>query len=1724
MADLKVLELIAVPADGWETQFDGMPLAPGVHLRWSFWPELGWPSGGFEIKRRSWYEGEFEDRHPEPDWQMAAAFAAPPAASGVAAAMRAARTVTSGVVAATLEQHAASLVRLVQDSRATPPRPLRGMRGSQPIEIPSMQAVMLAAIDPYAARALGLAFIDGKIAPRTPVDYQAFGYWGAIPVPWHGTTFQTASPADLATGLFDGDLTRLSTGRGASLVTTAAGQTALQLVGVADLALSVELMQPARELEIELDGPTAATAAARWRVTGMSGARSLVVGGGGLTVTAAGATLRILTPESFPVDQLEIRDTTAASTTWRIIRLRHRRAPGNIATQASRIVRISPPSGSDPVPAESISVAWPPPLVATPAFARTSSQPAASQLGDDGRVKLDAFQVDAFLARPPAPPEDRPELARPVRLHVGHIRAAGGGAPARSEFPTLPMPLPGPSLAHVASWRLDGSLAGVGAGPALVARGTVRYAANRFAWTPSRRLDMQRPTLYLTGRSDSRDAGGAPGYLEANGIAALDAIGSELHLQLWVMPIEDAEPTPTLIGHNQGSSFRLALFKLGTFYRVRLHLHEATLDSNGTIPQGAWSHVAAHYDGQSVRFYVNGVLDLTRAAALGPVRANPERKLYIGCDPITGGMVGTVPVLPQPFAYPFAGLMADVQIRRGAETTFASHHLLAGWPLDGDLRERKSGVVAGTIGTARFVVDHPESVVRRAAQLDGTWCAVAPANRVADPGRRLCLKVRIKPGAGQTAPVIAGARGWKLSLQIDPAGYRVKIAVGARSAVSTTVIAAERWAEVIVGVDGEHASLYLNGAAAGWVELPYGRVPGDPGGSVTIGADPASRSAALVAPYRGLIADLDAGDTLPGAASPQFLVEPPAPPAEPAGDLTARGLEPGLYRLAVQGVDLFGRVGGLVASGSFTLPDDATPPRPGGARARFLPLLGEVTEATRPSKAAPSWSIRVRLTRPASIAATVAARLLRHDVELAQVAPGTDGRLAIERAQTWEIADATPTAEGLDLRLTSPPLPRLLPAAGQRVSIAHDLWVRTEWTWTGTQRLLAPRVDRFRLTERRWQAATSDWPTTWSPLASAAVAHGDLVAYDEAAPALACVPVSHADWATLREDPRPEDGPSSPHRGVKSIPEPFDPDAPAGPPRRRRPRARLWKLQLPVTTPLAGAPSRLDPAGLAPDDFVAGALVAYNAATEIQAWQLFTVHWHHWTAASGWTLYLVENSRGGDATAGPTPLLAQVRYYPGQRYRVDAALSPPLSLPAAVATQAIEIAVAALDTAGRASPVETSADARSGGAADVVAVNRLRPALPPRPTVVIDRADYYGKSRATVSWTPEPETGYHVFRATDNAVISRDVELRRAGQGIYERPEAERVSDDPDFETWLAAGWPDWVPGWRARLFVRRPADETDGAAMAAWEAANAVWRAWAARFYGALPATSADPLDPMTLQAIAGRPGVEEAFALVNGKPVDGGSFADTVPGAVRNRYLYRLRSQSAALVRGTEYGPVSAPVAAPSTRPPATPVLTRVAAGDRSVALAWVAGSEPALREYRIYRGRTRGELEDLRWWAPGVDGGMFVVAAGGAPEYVDGGLEPRAHYFYRLVAVDAAGNHSVGSTISAATPFDGGAPPEPEWIRVAWNAGTPEVVLEWRFPAAGRQQVQCRLEKRGGPTGAWLTASGWMAAAASDAWSFRDTRINPAATALRYRLKVATVSGQQAVFEAPAPERTG
>ena len=93
--------------------------------------------------------------------------------------------------------------------------------------------------------------------------------------------------------------------------------------------------------------------------------------------------------------------------------------------------------------------------------------------------------------------------------------------------------------------------------------------------------------------------------------------------------------------------------------------------------------------------------------------------------------------------------------------------------------------------------------------------------------------------------------------------------------------------------------------------------------------------------------------------------------------------------------------------------------------------------------------------------------------------------------------------------------------------------------------------------------------------------------------------------------------------------------------------------------------------------------------------------------------------------------------------------------------------------------------------ATMIAVNRKRPPKGPKPQAFIEaKADYYKKCNVTVIWdsdTPGGRYFYKLYRATDSAIYTRDLEQRRNKQGYYQAKANQDVfiKDDPDFTDWL---------------------------------------------------------------------------------------------------------------------------------------------------------------------------------------------------------------------------------------------------------------------------------------------------------------------------------------------------
>ncbi|MFN3652453.1 MAG: fibronectin type III domain-containing protein [Armatimonadota bacterium] len=121
--------------------------------------------------------------------------------------------------------------------------------------------------------------------------------------------------------------------------------------------------------------------------------------------------------------------------------------------------------------------------------------------------------------------------------------------------------------------------------------------------------------------------------------------------------------------------------------------------------------------------------------------------------------------------------------------------------------------------------------------------------------------------------------------------------------------------------------------------------------------------------------------------------------------------------------------------------------------------------------------------------------------------------------------------------------------------------------------------------------------------------------------------------------------------------------------------------------------------------------------------------------------------------------------------------------------------------------------------------------------------------------------------------------------------------------------------------------------------------------------------------------------------------------------------------------------------TTPPAAPSGLTASWTGSAVALKWTANSEADLAGYRVERGTSSTSLSQ--------------IASPSAAAYQDSSVSAGATYYYRIKAVDAAGNVSgasatVSVTVPGSTPSDTTPPAAPTGLTASWTGSA--VALKW------------------------------------------------------------------------------
>lgn len=387
-------------------------------------------------------------------------------------------------------------------------------------------------------------------------------------------------------------------------------------------------------------------------------------------------------------------------------------------------------------------------------------------------------------------------------------------------------------------------------------------------------------------------------------------------------------------------------------------------------------------------------------------------------------------------------------------------------------------------------------------------------------------------------------------------------------------------------------------------------------------------------------------------------------------------------------------------------------------------------------------------------------------------------------------------------------------------------------------------------------------------------------------------------------------------------------------------------------------------------------------------------------------------------------------------------------------------------------------------------------------------ADYHGRSYFTYRWKPEPHLKLHVFRALDDALFQADWAWRPVS------PQLD-ASDAGLFP-------PDWNQAGRQQVADELNHLDTLVAAPGADADAVAAAARTAMAYYG--------QLSDAALRVLAGLPENDRAFAQLTLEPLDPGdtanadhrgpdnaddvvidplnvrAYVDTLDGRATNRYFYRAALVDAAHNLGP-LGPSTPPVYLPNVVPPRAPVITKVLGGDRQITLKWASNREPDLTEYRVYRTDRQEATRDIRL--------MELVHTEAVPPgdpatrpaevvWEDAPVPGLTNFYYRLVAVDDAGNVSVPSLIVAGRAFDDARPDPPTWNAPSAGGIPDEVQFTWTSPAA---DLACLVQRRVAATGEWRNLSLWLS---RGAYAFTDAQRETGVT-YDYRLRVIDADGR-------------
>ena len=359
-------------------------------------------------------------------------------------------------------------------------------------------------------------------------------------------------------------------------------------------------------------------------------------------------------------------------------------------------------------------------------------------------------------------------------------------------------------------------------------------------------------------------------------------------ISAWVRP-EDADNTMVVANTLWDSGYRgFTLLVNYGFLTLGLGDGDSTASASVAVPIGAWSHVAASFDGEIVALYVNGALRLRQHVPADFEGYAPADIAYEGAS---SGSTFVVGAYQNPAYYAFTGGIDELRYYGEALTggEIRREAMVGRWRFDGTSAGQDDGPRASDLDVSAALTCGPVgSAWSRDATLPAASLDEDPALELR-AGLSLSLLMRPDSLTG-AAGLVARDGAWSLALDGEALVWSITSAAGEPTELRADLSARRGlWTAVHASFDGTHSRLSVEG------ELIADDVPGYDtlsagSGGLTVGEG-----------FDGGLDEIELGALAPGLTA---TAEPLLLGRWSAGEVSATG--EGLVADGLVGLDLRG--------------------------------------------------------------------------------------------------------------------------------------------------------------------------------------------------------------------------------------------------------------------------------------------------------------------------------------------------------------------------------------------------------------------------------------------------------------------------------------------------------------------------------------------------------------------------------------------------------------------------------------------------------------------------------------------------------------------------------------------------------------------------------------------------------------------------------------------------